>query len=144
MSSRRSEKSRGAALVEVMFAVALTAVTVLGLIAAQLWTARQAHAVSMREQAAFVADSVVEAAHATADGAAGLAQWKARAASLLPRGDASVSELGGGIFVARVTWAAAESAAGPLGAGGMIDARESCGGAAVPANMSCVAIAFAK
>ncbi len=44
-----------------MLAVALMAVTALGLIAGQLWTAREARAMAMREQAAWIADSVAEA-----------------------------------------------------------------------------------
>jgi hypothetical protein len=45
----------GGTLIEVMLAVALTAITALGLIATQLWMARHANAMAARERTAFVA-----------------------------------------------------------------------------------------
>jgi Tfp pilus assembly protein PilV len=133
-------RQRGASLIEVMLAVALTAVTALGLIGAQLWIAREAGAAALREQAAFVADAVAEAARAPG-GEAGLRQWKARAASLLPQGDASIAELGGGISFARVTWSAISN---PPPAVKFIDKPESCGDVVLPAGMGCMAMAFVQ
>jgi Tfp pilus assembly protein PilV len=140
MKTIRVEQSCGASLIEVMLAVALTAVTALGLIASQLWIAREARAAASREHAAFVADAVAEAARAPTGGDVALRQWSARAASLLPQGDASVSERGGVSF-ARVTWSAAATLRTP---GEIIDKPESCGDLALSANRSCVALAFAK
>ena len=141
MKTIRVEQSCGASLIEVMLAVALTAVTALGLIASQLWIAREAHAAASREHAAFVADAVAEASRAPTGGDVVLRQWSARAASLLPQGDASVSERGGGVSFARVTWSAAATLRTP---GEIIDKPESCGDLALSANRSCVALAFAK
>jgi Tfp pilus assembly protein PilV len=64
MKSIRVSRSCGASLIEVMLAVALTAVTALGLIASQLWIAREARAAALREHAVFVADAVAEASRA--------------------------------------------------------------------------------
>ncbi len=130
----------GSSLIEVMLAVALMAVTALGLIAGQLWTAREAHATALREHAAWIADSVAEATCAPAASDAAIRQWNARAAALLPHGQASV-EGSGGLSAARVTWVAPRDMPP---ADNIIDKPESCGGADVPTGLSCVALAFAK
>jgi Tfp pilus assembly protein PilV len=123
-----------------MLAVALLAVTTLGLIAGQLWIAREARAMAMREHAAWIADAVAEAMREPAAGDAAIRQWSALAAALLPHCEASVRE-SGGVSAARVTWAALRNL--PR-ADDVIDKPESCGGADVPAGSSCVALAFAK
>jgi len=136
----RSTRHRGSSLIEVMLAVALLAVTTLGLIAGQLWIAREARAMAMREHAAWIADAVAEAMREPAAGDAAIRQWSALAAALLPHCEASVRE-SGGVSAARVTWAALRNL--PR-ADDVIDKPESCGGADVPAGSSCVALAFAK
>jgi Tfp pilus assembly protein PilV len=123
-----------------MLAVALMALTALGLIAGQLWTAREARAMSMREHAAWIADSVAEAMCAPSTSDSAIRQWSARATALLPHGEASVGE-SGGVSAARVTWASLRDM--PR-ADDVIDKPESCGGADVAAGSSCVALAFAK
>jgi Tfp pilus assembly protein PilV len=132
--------SAGSSLIEVMLAVAFMAVTALGLIAGQLWTAREARAMAMREQAAWIADSVAEAVRTPALADAATRQWNARAATLLPHGQSSV-EVGAGVAVARVTWQAVRSM--PAN-GEVIDKPESCGSADIPAGISCVALAFSQ
>jgi Tfp pilus assembly protein PilV len=123
-----------------MLAVAVLAVTALGVIAGQLWTAREARAMSMREHAAWIADSVAEAMSAPSGNEAALASWNSRAATLLPRGGASVVATGG-VSAARVTWAASQNL--PR-ANDMIDKPEPCGGVNAPVGFSCVALAFVK
>ncbi|MCP2086858.1 UNVERIFIED_ORG: Tfp pilus assembly protein PilV [Paraburkholderia sediminicola] len=135
-----STRHRGSSLIEVMLAVALMAVTALGLIAGQLWTAREARAMAMREHAAWIADSVVEAMREPSAGDSAIRQWSARATVLLPHGEASVGE-SGGLSAARVTWTTLRDTPGT---GDVIDKPESCGGADVPAGSSCVVLAFAK
>jgi type II secretory pathway pseudopilin PulG len=132
----------GSSLIEVMLAVALVAVTALGLIAGQVWIAREARAMTMRESAAWIADSVAEAMSAPSLSDAALNQWSAQAGVLLPHGEASIGE-SGAVATARVTWAAVRDRPGP-GTGDVIDKPESCGGMDVPAGSSCVALAFAK
>jgi Tfp pilus assembly protein PilV len=145
MKSIRVSRSCGASLIEVMLAVALTAVTALGLIASQLWIAREARAAALREHAVFVADAVAdavaEASRVPTGGDAAVRQWSARAASLLPQGDASTSQHGGGVSFARVTWSAVAALRTP---GEVIDKPESCGDLAVAAGLACVALAFVK
>lgn len=139
-TATRSTRHRGSSLIEVMLAVALMAVTALGLIAGQLWTAREARAMAMREHAAWIADSVAEAMREPSAGDSAIRQWSARATALLPHGEASVGE-SSGVSAARVTWAAPRNT--PR-ADDVIDKPESCGGADVPRGSSCVALAFAK
>ncbi|ANB74513.1 hypothetical protein AYM40_02635 [Paraburkholderia phytofirmans OLGA172] len=138
--ARCSTRHRGSSLIEVMLAVALMAVTALGLIAGQLWTAREARAMAMREHAAWIADSVAEAMREASAGDSAIRQWSARAAARLPHGEASVGE-SSGVSAARVTWTALRDT--PR-ADAVIDKPESCGGADVPGGSSCVALAFAK
>ncbi|WP_280530040.1 type IV pilus modification PilV family protein [Paraburkholderia aspalathi] len=135
-----STRHRGSSLIEVMLAVALMAVTALGLIAGQLWTAREARAMAMREHAAWIADSVVEAMREPSAGDSAIRQWSARATVLLPHGEASVGE-SGGVSAARVTWTTLRDTPRT---GDVIDKPESCGGADVPAGSSCVVLAFVK
>ncbi|CAB3783418.1 hypothetical protein LMG27177_01488 [Paraburkholderia fynbosensis] len=139
-SPRCAATCRGSSLIEVMLAVALIAVTALGLIAGQLWTAREARAMSMREHAAWIADSVAEAACTPSTTDAATQQWSARANVLLPHGEASIGE-SAGVSAALVTWAAVRDMPST---DDVIDKPESCGGADVPAGSSCVALAFAK
>lgn len=139
-ASNGVSKCRGSSLIEVMLAVALMAVTALGLIAGQLWTAREARAMSMREHAAWIADSVAEAMCAPSTIDAATRQWSARASVLLPHGEASTGE-SAGLAAALVTWASVRDM--PR-ADDVIDKPESCGGADVPAGSSCVALAFAR
>ena len=139
-SRRRASNRRGSSLIEVMLAVALMSVTALGLIAGQVWTAREASAMAMREHAAWIADSVAEAMREPSASDSAIRQWSARATAVLPQGQASIAE-SGGLSFARVTWASLRDMSR---ADDMIDKPESCGGADVPVGSSCVALAFAK
>jgi hypothetical protein len=132
----------GSSLIEVMLAVALVAVTALGLIAGQVWIAREARAMTMRENAAWIADSIAEAMSVPSVGDGALTQWSARAGAVLPRGEASIAE-SGAVATARVTWAAVRDRPGS-GSVDAIDKPGSCGGEEVPVGISCVALAFAK
>ncbi|MFB9124483.1 hypothetical protein E2553_10135 [Paraburkholderia dipogonis] len=130
----------GSSLIEVMLAVGLMAVTALGLIAGQLWTAREARAMSQREHAAWIADSVAEAMYAPTSGDSAIRQWSARAATLLPHGEASVGDIGG-VSAARVTWTSLRDLPP---SDDVIDKPAPCGGADLPVGSSCVVLAFAK
>ena len=141
MNAVRVRASQGGSLIEVMLAVALTAVTALGLIATQLWIARDTRAAALREHAALLSDALAEAARAPSGSDAALRQWSIRAASLLPQGDASISEHGGGVSFARVTWSAVVKM--PASAQ-VIDQPESCGDLPVAAGLSCSAVGFVK
>jgi Tfp pilus assembly protein PilV len=140
-AGRYAARAYGESLIEVMLAVVLTAVTALGLIATQLWMMRDARATSTREHAALVADALVEAMQGASASGAALAQWRARAAYLLPQGEASVSGAADPIPVARVTW---HALAGASRSGDVIDMPPPCGDVAVPAGTGCVVLAFAE
>lgn len=135
-------KCRGSSLLEVMLAVALIAVTSLGLIAGQLWMAREARAMSMREHAAWIADSIAEALYAHSADAA-LAQWSARASVVLPGGKAALSQ-SAGTATALVTWTSARNMAPADESNDALEQQRTCAMANVPARASCVALAFSQ
>jgi Tfp pilus assembly protein PilV len=139
-SCERPSTVSGSSLIEVMLAVALMAVTALGLIAGQLWAAREARTMAMREQAAWIADAVAEASRTPASSDAATRQWSAYAALFLPGGEAVVAE-NSSVAVARVTWASVRDM--PVN-GDVIDKPDSCGGTVAPVGSSCVALAFAR
>ncbi|WP_408434926.1 hypothetical protein [Paraburkholderia caffeinilytica] len=116
------------------------AVTALGLIAGQLWTAREARAMAMREHAAWIADSVAEAMLEPASSDSAVRQWSARATALLPHGEASVGA-SNGLSTARVMWMTLRDT--PR-ADDVIDKPESCGAMDIPTGSSCVVLAFAR
>lgn len=130
--------ARGSALLEVMLAVALVAVTALGLMAGQLAMAREARAMSMRDQAAWIADSLAEAISASA-GDLALGQWNARASALLGDGKAAIVQRAG-VDAALVTWTATRTM--PPG----IDhaSQPNCGTYNVPSGLSCIALAVSR
>ncbi|MFC0397555.1 type IV pilus modification PilV family protein [Paraburkholderia rhizosphaerae] len=138
---RYSCVQRGESLIEVMLAVVLTAITALGLIAAQMWMIRDARATATREHAALIADALVEAMQRAPQSNAALSQWRARAASMLPQGDTSVNGAGDSTSVVRVTW---HSTANSPRSGEVIDMPPPCGDIAVPAGTGCVVLAFAR
>lgn len=133
---------RGSSLLEVMLAVALMAGTALGLIAGQLWMAREARAMSMREHAAWIADSVAEALYSQSADAAP-AQWSARASALLPDGKVALTQ-SAGVALALVTWTHVRSLTRTDESSDALEQQRTCGTASVPAGSSCVALAFAQ
>jgi Tfp pilus assembly protein PilV len=114
---------RGESLIEVMLAVVLTAVTALGLIAAQMWMIRDARATAMREHAALIADALVEVMVKPS------------------QSDGAVSGAGDRTSVARVTW---HTLAVAPRSGDVIDIPPPCGDIAVPVGTGCVVLAFAQ
>ena len=141
MKVRSRRKGQGGTLLEVLVAVALMAVSALGVISVQLSMARGETVVAMRERAALIADSMAEAARGTTSEAIALERWRAQAASVLPSADASVREQGGGLALSTVVWAAWRHDARvpvhrPAGCGEVA--------AAASANLSCASIAFVR
>ncbi|WP_244815274.1 prepilin-type cleavage/methylation domain-containing protein [Caballeronia sp. Lep1P3] len=127
MTTRQS----GDSLLEVMIALSLTAITALGLIAVQSALARGERLALVRERAALVADSVAESIRTDADRAAVLSRWQASAASMLPDGDVAVIDRADGLYVATVSWHAA-------------DRSDPCPEPQVRPSASCISVAFAR
>lgn len=109
MSARGVTAQRGDSLLEVLMALSLTAITALGLIAAQTWIARSERARLMQERAVLIADSVAEGWPRDGDGAAVVSRWRTRAASMLPDGDVTVLDQADGMHVALVSWRASDA-----------------------------------
>jgi Tfp pilus assembly protein PilV len=140
MKSLRVSRSCSASLIEVMLVVALTAVTALGLIASQLWIAREARAAALREHAVFVADAVAEAARVPTGGDAALRNGvpaRRVCCHMAMRRPASMATG----CRSRVTWLAVATLRTP---GEVIDKPESCGDLAIATGLACVALAFVK
>jgi len=141
MKARSRRKGHGATLLEVLVAVALMAVSSLGVISVQLSLARGHTEAAMHERAALIADSLAEAARGTTSEAMALEQWRAQASKMLPSVDLSIREQGGGLALSMVGWAAwwhdaRGSAHRPAGCGEVA--------AAAFANISCASIAFVR
>jgi prepilin-type N-terminal cleavage/methylation domain-containing protein len=126
---------RGDSLIEVLIALALSAVTALGIIGAQMWLARNERSMMMRETAVSIADSVAEGIRRDADRDPIVAQWRARAAVALPDGGIDVLDGGNGVHVAVVKWR-------PLATGH--GDEPACVEPGVGAKLACVAVAFAR
>ncbi|MBC8746728.1 Tfp pilus assembly protein PilV [Paraburkholderia sp. WC7.3g] len=140
-SHGRASACGGSSLIEVMLAVVLVAVSALGLVAAQVWTAREARAMTLRESAAWIADSIAEATSTPSSGDAALNQWRVRASALLPHGEASIGA-SGEVATARVTWASVRDR--PTAGDMIAQPAQPCGDVDAPVGSSCVALAFAK
>lgn len=124
----------GDSLIEVLIAVSLTSITALGIIGSQLWLARNERSLMARELATSIADSVAEGIRHDTDRHPVVAQWRTRAAALLPDGDVDVLDRGDGLHIAVVKWRA------PVSGGG----EASCAEPGVSAKLDCVAVAFAR
>ncbi|WP_250513877.1 prepilin-type N-terminal cleavage/methylation domain-containing protein [Caballeronia sp. INDeC2] len=122
---------RGDSLIEVMIALTLAAVSALGLVAVQSALARGERAALLRERAALIADSVVEGIRRDADRAAIVSQWQARASSMLPAGDVTVSDRADAVRIATVSWRAE-------------DRSDPCPEPQAKPLTSCIAVAFAR
>ena len=120
-------------LIEVLIAMSLTAITALGIIGSQMWLARNERSLMARELATSIADSVAEGIRHDTDRHPVVAQWRTRAAALLPDGDVDVLDRGDGLHIAVVKWRA------PVSGG-----EASCAEPGVGATLDCVAVAFAR
>lgn len=137
MSAPRCSRARGSTLLEVALAIAVMAVCVLGQMSTQLALARNAQAAAMRERAAFAADAIAQAASVSD---AAVEAWKARAQSIVPDGQALVTNEGDASLVT-VTWTSTRYTGN--GAGAAI-AQSTCGGTPVPDGRDCLALAFTR
>lgn len=116
--------ARGFSLIEVLIAVLILSIGLLGLAGMQVASLRFNHNAYMRSQATFLAHDVIErmranraqaltGAYAVAFGAApsggtvagdDLVQWKARLANELPQGDGAVAVDAVGVATVEVRW----------------------------------------
>ncbi|WP_169742626.1 type IV pilus modification PilV family protein [Paraburkholderia ferrariae] len=138
-------RRRGATLLEVVLAMAVMAICVLGQLATQISLSRQAQAASARERAAFAADAIAEASLAPSPGAAD--QWKARVPAIVPQGAIALSGAGGDatvVTVATITWAATQSAASPDSAQSDVGDDSSCEAVSGARGRACFSMAFSK
>jgi Tfp pilus assembly protein PilV len=127
-------------LLEVALAVALLAVSGLGLVSTQLTLSRHGQSAALRGQAAFIADALAQTAIEGSSGAGVGDQWKTRAAVLIPGAVVSVDGGGGATSSSTVSWPAASY--GPTSADG--EAPGSCVGSSAQSRRECVSLVFAR
>ncbi|PLZ00179.1 hypothetical protein CY652_22290 [Burkholderia sp. WAC0059] len=133
---------RGAALLEVMLAVAIMATSALGLAATQLWLGREARSATIREQAVFMADAVVEAGLG-GDGNSGRTDfWTRRASAVVPRSTVAVTASAGGVSVASLVWSSLGKSTGARP--DTATTQQACNGVVVTVGQACVALSFVK
>ncbi|WP_321789993.1 hypothetical protein [Paraburkholderia sp. J94] len=129
--------ARGAALLEVVIAMALMTMCGLGLLNAQLGLARHAMTSAARTRAAFVADALAEAART---GAPASDLWKSRASTLLPDARITVTSAGGAASLATLTWTASRDEAAPDAQ----PAAAECESGGEQMRRACFSLGFAK
>ncbi|RKP50939.1 type IV pilus modification PilV family protein [Trinickia fusca] len=129
----------GSSLLEVLIALALLAVTMLGALAGQWWASGGERLAGQRAHAVAIAASVAEAMHGPV--APALARWQARAAASLPNADVFVSDEAQGISQAIVRWAMPRSSEGNEAMVGQ-PAGLACPHSAMRSGHACVAVPF--
>lgn len=136
-------RSRGSTLLEVALAVALMAVSGMGLISTQLSLSRHAVSTATRGQAAFFADAFAEMAVEGSSGVGAGEQWKARLSDIVPGGSMSTDALGASTLSATVSWPATPYGSATSGSAtsdaGM---RVPCVGAPAAPHRQCVSLVF--
>lgn len=141
MRHRAIRLAPGSSLLEVLIALTLLAVTMLGALAGQWWASGGERLAQQRAHAVAIAASVAEAMRGPAPTAPVLARWQARAAVSLPDADVFVSDEAQGLSQAIVRWAMPRSSEGGEA---MLDQRAelACPRAAMRAGHACVAVPF--
>ena len=140
MTPRTRTRSRGSTLLEVALAVALLAVSGLGLVSTQLTLSRHGQSAALRGQAAFIADAFAQTAIEGSSGVGVGDQWKARAAVLIPGAVVSTDGAGAATSSSTVSWPAASY--GPASAD--VGALASCVGSSAQSSRECVSLVFAR
>ncbi|WP_322016183.1 type II secretion system protein [Paraburkholderia sp. J12] len=135
-------RGRGATLLEVVLAMAVMAICVLGQLATQIALSRQARAASERERAAFAVDAIAEASLVPSPGA--VDQWKGRVPTVVPQGALVLSSAGGETTIATITWAATQNEAVSDSAQSDGSDAGSCQGVSATRGRACFSLAFAK
>jgi Tfp pilus assembly protein PilV len=129
----------GSSLLEVLIALALTAVTMISAVAGQLGALRAEKNAAHWEQGVVIAHSVAEAMHAPETAAEALTRWQARAESVLPSGAVSIVDQGGDVALAVVTWSGRRGSASIEPA-----VAPECAHESEPDGIFCVAMPFAR
>jgi Tfp pilus assembly protein PilV len=130
---------KGGSLLELLIALALVAVTMMGAIASQLLAVRIERSTAQRERALMVATSVVESMRDRRNGAYALPRWQAYAAAVLPGAEIAIVDRAPGVAFAVVSWVAPRSASWTS-----LSARDACPGESAGAELACAAVPFVR
>lgn len=95
----------GGSLLEVVIALGIAALSLLGAMSSQLVAVRTERGAAERELASLIAASAADAMRDRSAGARALEYWRSQAARALPRGDITVRDGGSGAAFVVVRWA---------------------------------------
>jgi Tfp pilus assembly protein PilV len=130
---------QGGSLLELLIALALVAVTMMGAVASQLLVVRIERSTAQRERALVVAASVAESMRDRRSGAYALPRWQAYAAAVLPGAEIAIVDRAPGVAFAVVRWVAPRSASWTS-----LSARDGCPVESARAELACAAIPFVR
>lgn len=131
---------RGSTLLEVALAVAMMAVSGMGLVATQLSLSRHTQSTAIRGQAAFIADAFAEMAVEGGSGVGAGEQWKTRASVAIPGSIVSTDAGGGYASSSTVSWPAKRYGLASADAGALLP----CGVTPAAPYRECVSLLFAR
>jgi Tfp pilus assembly protein PilV len=130
---------KGGSLLEVLIALVLVALTMVGAVSSQLHAATVERATGERERALTIAVSVAAAMRDRLSGSHALARWQVHAAAALPGAEVSVVDRAPDVALVVVRWAAQRSEGRAL-----LPARDGCEAESATADLACVAVPFVR
>lgn len=136
----RARRCAGASLLEVLVAVSLLGVSLLGLAGVQLAALRDTDALAVREQAFWMAASVAEAMRAPESAVPALARLRVSSTAVLPGARISLADETGDVGTAMVHWVRSP---GEFERAQSADA-EPCLAAPASGLVHCIALPFAS
>lgn len=98
-------RQRGGSLLEVVIALGIAALSLLGAISSQLVAVRAERSSAQRELASLIAASAADAMRDRSADARALEYWRSQAIRVLPRGDIAVHAGSSGAAFVAVRWA---------------------------------------
>jgi Tfp pilus assembly protein PilV len=129
----------GGSLLEVLIALVLVALVMVGAVASQLHAVAAERSTAQRERALVIATSVVEAMRDADSGSHALPRWHAYAAAALPGAELTIADGAPGVALAVVRWTAQRSDGRTP-----YSARDGCMAEPATAGLACAALPFVR
>jgi Tfp pilus assembly protein PilV len=139
MSVGRLCAHEGSSLLEVLIALVLVALAMVGAVASQLQAVTVERFTADRERALVIATSLAEAMRDERSGSHALPRWQAYAAAMLPGAEISIVDRAPGVALVVVRWAAQR----PHSLTSFL-ARDGCMAEPVTAGRACAAVPFVR
>jgi Tfp pilus assembly protein PilV len=139
MSVGRLCAHEGSSLLEVLVALVLVALAMVGALACQLQAVTVERFTAERERALVIAASVAESMRDEHSGSNALSRWQAYAAAVLPGAEISIVDRLPGVALVAVRWAAQNPPSKTS-----FFTREGCMAEPVTAGRACAAVPFVR